>query len=444
MIVTKTALPRRTFLRGAGVTLALPLLDAMVPALTAVAKTAAKPIPRLGFIYVPNGMFMPNWMPKGEGANFTLSPILEPLKPVRDHVVIVTGLGNPVIEKDGVGAAPHTRCHAAWLNGTAPKRTEGADIQSGVTVDQVAARELGRDTPLMSLELALEAQFLVGNCANGYSCAYLNSTSWRTPTMPLPMETNPRNVFERLYGYAGDEAFRQRQMRLDHSILDAVTREMTALSKSLGPADRVMVEGYFEAVRDVEKRIQRLETRTSTSVTMEQPSGIPANFDEHAKLMFDLQLLAYRADITRVATFQIGREQSMRSYGNIGVDNAHHEVSHHQNNAEKVAANTKINIYHMSLFARMIDNMRQTQDGDGTLLDHSMLMYGSGMGDGDLHSPHNLPLVLAGGGCGQLKGGRHLNVPNDTRLMNLGVTLLDKAGVHVASIGDSDGRIEAL
>jgi hypothetical protein len=446
MIVTKMSLPRRTFLRGLGSTLGLPLLEAMVPAFTALAQTAAKPVRRLAFFYVPNGIQLVNWHPKSEGANFEITPILSPLERVRDQIVVVSGLANSQADPLDVGSGSHARAAGVWLNGVRPKRTESADIQAGITVDQFAARELGKDTPLSSLQLALEPSFVVGNCEGGYSCAYVNTMSWQTPTLPLPMETNPHVVFERLFGDGSSGAVRLAQMRYDRSILDAVLEDMVRLRRTLGPRDRTTVDEYVEAVRDVERRLQKTEHRTDPSAApaIDAPLGVPDSFDEHAKLLLDLQLLAYQADLTRVVTFQIARELSVRSYPDIGVIEAHHDISHYANNPEKMVKNTKINTYHVELFAHLVTKMSATPDGDGSLLDHAMMLYGSGMGDGNLHRHHDLPLVVVGGGCGQLAGGRHLRYPNDTPMMNLGLSLLDKVGVELERIGDSTGRLVGL
>lgn len=441
MIITKMSLPRRTFLRGAGAAIALPLLEGMVPALSALQKTAAKPVMRLGFFYVPNGMYPGSFRPKGEGKNFEFSPILQPLSPFRDQVLPITGLSNAEAAVGGGG--PHTRAHAAFLNGTAPKATEGADIRAATTVDQHAARAMGKDTPLSSLELALEPNSF-GICDNGYSCVYVNTYSWSTPTTPVPMENNPRVVFERMFGDGGTPSARRVEMMNDRSILDWVTEDMARLQKRLGPGDRTKIDGYLDAIRDVERRIQKAEAQSMTSAPATlavQPIGIPDDFEVHAQLMFDLQFLAYQSDVTRVVTFQIAREQSARTYPSIGVAESHHNVSHHNNQPDNIAKNTKINAYHMSLFASLVEKMRATQDGDGTLLDHSMLLYGSGFGDGNVHMPRNMNVVMVGGGCGQLKGGRHLAAPVDTPMMNLGLALLDKVGVNLDKLGDSTGRL---
>ena len=446
MIVTKMSLPRRTFLRGLGATLGLPLLEAMVPAFTALAQTAAKPVHRVAFFYVPNGIQLVNWHPKAEGANFEVTPILSPLAPFHKRMVVVSGLANSQADALDVGSGSHARAAGVWLNGVRPKRTEGADIRAGTTIDQYAARKLGGDTPLSSLQLAVEPSFVVGNCEGGYSCAYVNTMSWQTPTMPLPMDTNPHVVFERLFGDGSGGAARLAEMRRNRSILDAMKEDMVRLQRTLGPRDRTTVDEYLGAVRDVEQRLQKTANRTSptSAPAIDAPLGIPDSYDDHARLLLDLQLLAFRADITRVVTFQIARELSTRSYPDIGVPEAHHDISHYANNPEKMAKNTKINAYHMGLFAHLVEKMHRAPDGDGSLLDHSMMVYGSGMGDGNLHRHHDLPIVVVGGCCGQLEGGRHLRYPNDTPMMNLGLSLLDKIGVELEKVGDSTGRLASL
>jgi hypothetical protein len=444
MIVTKKALPRRTVLRGIGSALALPLLDAMVPALSALNKTPARPVHRLGFFYVANGANMDAWKPKGGARDFELSPSLAPLTPFRNQLVVLSGLAHRQAESMGDGNGEHTRGSAVWLNGVHPKWTEGADVRAGTTADQIAARELGGQTPLRSLELSLEPNFLVGNCDNGYSCVYMNTISWRTPTTPLPMENDPRLVFERLFGDGGTGEQRLASMRRTRSLLDSVTRGMAALQRQLGPADRGTVSEYFDAIREVEQRIQRAEAQvegTPMPQTLERPVGIPDAYDDHARLMLDLLALAYRADITRVSTFMLCREVSSRTYPQIGVADQHHGVSHHQGSPDKLAKYAKINAYHVGLFAHFLEKIRSASDGDGNVLDHSMFLYGGGISDGDLHSHRDLPLVLAGGGSGRMTGGRFLSYP-ETPMANLLMTLLDNAGVRTDRLGDSSGRLE--
>jgi hypothetical protein len=447
MIITKMALARRTFLRGVGATLALPFLDAMTPALSALTRTVGKPSTRLGFVYVPNGIMLREFLPKteGAGAGFEMPRILKPLAPYQDQLTIVSGLANAAGDALDASSGPHSRVSGCWLSGVRAKRTEGADILAGTTIDQFAARELGKQTPLASLELALEPNFMVGNCEGGYSCAYINTLSWRTPTMPLPMETNPRVVFERLFGEGGGGAAQIAQMRIDRSILDSVSDDLARLQRTLGPGDRRTVNEYFDAIRDVEHRIQQTEQRADASPAAQGPLGIPDAFDEHAKLMFDLMFLTYQADLTRVVTFQIGRELSMRAYTDLGVPEAHHDISHHGNKAEAMEKCARINEFHVGLFAHLVEKMRATPDGDGTLLDHSILLFGASMGDSNVHSPHNLPVALLGGGGGQLPhGGHHMKAPFDTPFMNLGLSLLDKVGVELERVGNSTGRLAGL
>ena len=447
MIVTKKALPRRTVLRGLGATLALPFLDAMVPALSATAQTAASPVPRLGFIYAPNGMYLPNFHPAGQGGKaFALSPILKPLEPFRDQLVVVSGLSNYGVVSPNEGGGVHTRAHGGWLNGVLPKRTEGADLQAGKTVDQYAADVLGASTSLRSLELTTETNYQVGNCENGYSCAYLNSTSWRTDVTPLPHERDPRVVFQRMFGDGGSLEARLTQMRTDRSILDSVTDSIGRLRRRLGLTDQVMVDDYLQAVREVERRIQRAEeTNASTPLPeFDQPAGVPEEYDAHVRLLFDLLVLGYQADVTRVSCTQLARELSGRTYPGVGVPEGHHTVSHHQLDPHNIEQYTKINVHHMTLFAELVAKMRATPDGDGTLLDHTILLYGTGMGDGDHHTPYNLPVTLVGGGCGELEGGRHLTYALHTPFMNLGLSLLDKVGAQVDQISDSTGRLKDL
>ncbi|MCH7855984.1 MAG: DUF1552 domain-containing protein [Gemmatimonadetes bacterium] len=446
--VTKKALSRREALRGMGAMVALPFLDSMVPAMTPLAGTAAAPaIPRLGFVYAPNGMFLPNFHPAGPGgSDYVMTPILSPLEAYREQMVVVTGLSNRGIVSPNEGGGVHTRAHGGWLSGVLPKRTEGADIRAGKTVDQYAADVLGADTSLRSLELTTESNFSVGNCENGYSCTYQNSTSWRTPTTPLPHERDPRVVFRRLFGDGGSVEARMAQMRTDRSILDSVMESINQLERRLGQSDRAAVDEYLNAVREIERRIQRAEENSATTPlpTADQPAGVPDEYDEHVEILFEMLALAYQADVTRVSCFQMARELSGRTYPEIGVPEAHHSVSHHQLNPHNIEQYTKINTHHVSLFSKLIERMHNTPDGDGTLLDHTIMLYGTGMGDGDHHTPYNLPVILVGGGCGTLAGGRHMKYEMDTPFMNLGLTLLDKVGVHLDGIADSTGRLTDL
>lgn len=444
MFITKMALPRRTFLRGMGATLALPLLDAMVPALSAMAKTAANPVPRLGFVFVPMGTAYQYWTPKTEGAGFEITPTLTPLAPYRDQMLVVTGLDHKQAYAKGSGDGDHLRGKAAWLTGVHPKKSE-TEILVGVSADQLAARELGKQTPLESLQIALDpAEHHY--CNIGYSCALLNTFSYRTPTVPLLMEPSPRVVFEQLFGEGGSAAEQRLRHHDDRSILDSLAQEAAHLQSTLGPTDRKKVGDYLDAVRDIETRIRKAEA-ASTERALALPNApvdTPDDYEEHAKVMFDLQVLAYQADITRVASMLIAREESLRSYPNLGVYEAHHPLSHHQDIPEKLANLAKVNAYHLTFLAYFLEKMRATPDGDGNLLDHSMILYGSGLGNPHLHDHHNLPTLLLGGGAGKLKGGRHIVCPEGTPMTNLLVSMLDKVGVPVDSLGDSTGKLFQL
>jgi len=445
--ITKKALPRRTVLRGIGSLVALPLLGAMVPALTATGRTAAAPISRLGFFYAPNGMFLPNFHPAGNGGrDYKITRILTPLKDYREQMTVVSGLSNNGLVSPNEGGGVHTRAHGGWLSGVLPKRTEGADIEAGKTVDQFAADVLGKNTSLRSLELTTDSNFTVGNCENGYSCTYQNSTSWRSPTTPLYHERDPRVVFQRLFGNGGSVEARLAQMQTDRSILDSVTDSINQLERKLGPSDRIVMEEYLNAVREIERRIQRTVQNNASGPlpTAQQPAGLPDTYEEHVDTLFEMLVLAYQADITRVSCFQMARELSGRTYPHIGVPEGHHTVSHHQLNPHNIEQYTKINIHQVSLFSKLIERMHNTPDGDGSLLDHSIMMYGTGMGDGDHHTPYDLPVILVGGGSGQMKGGQHIRYAMHTPFMNLGLTLLDKVGVQVDSISDSTGLLTNL
>ena len=447
MIVTRKSLSRRTVLRGLGATVALPLLDAMVPALSAAARTVTAPAPRLAFFYVPNGMLPRDFHPRGSGgSDFDLTPVLSPLAPWRDRMTVVTGLSNSGVVSPNEGGGVHTRAHGGWLNGILPKRTEGADIRAGKTIDQYAADRLGADTVLRSLELTTESNYQVGNCENGYSCAYRNSTSWLTPTTPLPHERDPRVVFQRLFGDGGSVEARLAQMKTDRSILDSVTESIHRLERRVGARDRAAVDEYLQSIRAVERRIQRTEeTNAATPLpAVDQPAGVPDDYEEHVGLLHDMLVLAFQADVTRVSCMQMARETSGRTYPNVGVPEAHHTVSHHQQDPHNIAQYTKISQYQTSLFAGLVDKLDATPDGGGTLLDHVILLHGAGMGDGDQHTPYNLPVTLMGGGCGRLAGNRHLVYEMHTPFMNLGLTLLEKVGVQVDRISDSTGPLTGV
>ena len=443
MMITRKHLPRRTFLRSVvGSAIALPLLDSMIPAMTAATKTAASPKTRLGFMYVPHGAVMDKWTPATEGAGFEFTPILKPLEPFRNQLLVVTGLANKAAESQGDGGGDHARSAPSFLSGVHPLRTEGEDVRAGTTIDQIYAQKMGQDTPLPSLELGTEDTGLVGVCDVGYSCAYMNSISWRSPTQPLPMEINPRVVFERLFGDGSNAADRLARKQEDRSILDSITGEVSHLQTGLGARDRGKIADYLDNIREIERRIQMAEKRASMNIEVpETPIGVPDSFDEHAKLMDELQVLAFQAEITRVSTFMVARDLSQRTFPQIGVPEPHHSVSHHGNNPAMIAKLEKINVYHATLFAYFLERLRATPDGDGNLLDHSMIMYGSSMSNPNEHNHFPLPLLVAGGASGKLQGGRHLKFPERTPMSNLLVSLLEKAGIEKGSLGDSTGML---
>ena len=449
MIITKTHVPRRTFLRGVGATLALPLLDGMVPAFTPLRLSAAAPVRRLGLVYVPNGIVMDQWTPDETGTGFAMKPVMQSMEPYRNQLTVVSGLANKHGDAlPGEGAGDHARAAGAFLTGVHPKKTAGADIRAGISMDQIAARELAQETQLASLELSLDSKEPLGACDPGYSCVYANTLNWLSETTPLPMESNPRVVFERLFGGSGttDAAARRARMEEDGTILDAVGDKIARLQGRLGGRDRLKMDEYLEAIRDVERRIRLAEQQglTDLSVALEQPPGIPATFEAHAKLMYDLQVLAYQADLTRIITFMVAHETSNRAYPEIDVSDAHHPLSHHGGDEEKIAKLINVNIYHAELFAYYLERLKATEDGDGSLLDHSMTLYGAGMSNGNIHYHHKLPIVVVGGGSGQLKGGRHLSYDDDPPVTNLFLNLLGKLGVPRESFGDSTGALEEL
>jgi len=446
MMITKRALSRRAVLRGLGTTVALPLLDAMVPALTTAAKTAAKPVRRLGVVYHPNGVVYEQWLPKGVGATFELSLILSPLAPQRDRVVVVTGLASEPAEAMGDGGGDHSRASGSYLTGIHVKKSDSL-VQNDISMDQIAARAFERDTQLSSLQLTADENSLVGACDVGYSCAYSSTLSWLTPTLPLMAENNPRVVFERLFGSADstDPGVRAARLRQDRSLLDSVTDRVRELQRTLGPSDRSKVNDYLTSLRDVERRIQKAEEQSTREVPdVHRPAGVPDSFDTHVTLLYDLQLLAYQSDLTRVITFMYGREQTGRPYPQLGIHEPHHHLSHHQNDPAKLQKCAAIQTYHVKLFADYLQKLQQTPDGDGSLLDHLILLYGGGISNSDRHSHGPLPTLVVGGGAGTLQGGRHVVYPERTPLSNLHVTLLDLMGVPVEKLGDSTGQLKAL
>ena len=442
MIIMKRALPRRTFLRGVGVTFALPLLDAMVPSMTAMADTPADParLRRLGFIYMPMGCDATRWALPGDDLS-ELSPTLSPLAPVRDYVTAITNM-----ELRNAYPGTHATSNAAFLSAATAKLTESTDYYLGITADQVAARQIGQDTQLPSLELSMDLLSTVGQCDNGYACVYQNNLSWSSPTTPLPSEAHPRIIFESLFGEGGSMAERQAALKRRASLLDSVTDEITRLQNKLGPEDRNRVSQYLETVREVERRIQKAEadTKDNPLPDLDRPVGVPASYADHARLMFDLQVLAMQGDITRVTTFQLARETSNRTYPEIGVPDPHHPLTHHGNDPEKIAKVAKINQFHVSLFAEFLQKLQAIPEGSGTLLDHSLYLYGSGMGNPNVHDHLNLPILVAGGASGGMKGGRHIRCAQPTPLANLHLTLLDKVGVRLDSFADSQGHVEGL
>ena len=440
MFITKMSLPRRTFLRGVGVTMALPLLEAMVPALTATARTAANPVRRFGAVYVPHGKILEQWTPAREGTGFDFSPILKPLEPLREHLCVVSGLDGP---KD-LAAGGHATAPAMWLTGISPKKTEGVDVRNETTIDQIIAKAIGQSTPFPSLELATEDfTGFVGACDVGYSCTYMNTIAWAGPTAPLPMEINPRVVFERLFGGAGTLDQRLERMRTRRSILDSVSASATALQHGLGAGDRVRLGAYLEDLREIERRIQRSEQNTTTDLAVPAaPIGVPDDFEEHVALMFDLLAIAYQADITRVFTFMMARDLHNRTYPQIGVDEPHHGLSHHQNKADKMARFAKINTYHVGLFGKFLEKLQTIPDGDGSVLDHSVILYGSGMGNANVHSHVALPYLVAGTGTGTIAGGRHIKAHAQEPSGNLLLSIVDKFGIAAERVGYSTGRVD--
>ena len=445
MIITKKAISRRTVLRGLGTTVALPLLDAMVPAL-ATAATTPGPVRRLSVIYHPNGVIYDQWVPTGTGADFKLSPTLAGLEPFRSQLTVVTGLFSDPAEALGDGGGDHSRASGTYLTGVHVKKSDSA-VENGISMDQIAAKAFERDTQLSSLQLTVDDNSFVGSCDLGYSCAYSSTLSWLTPTLPLMAENNPRVVFERLFGASDrtDPRVRAARLQQDQSLLDSVTDRVKQLQRKLGPSDNRKVDDYLASLRDVERRIQKAEEQSGKQVPdVARPAGIPDAFEQHVGLLYDLQLLAYQSDLTRVITFMYGREQTGRSYPQIGVPEPHHATTHHQNDPVKMEKCARIQRYHLKLFAEYLEKLRSTPDGDGSLLDHMILLYGAGLSNSDRHTHGPLPTLLLGGGAGTLKGGRHLVYPEHTPLTNLQLTLLNKLGVPTAKLGDSNGQFTGL
>ena len=440
MIITKKALPRRTFLKGVGATLALPLLDAMIPAATAWAKTPAKAVRRLGFVFMPMGCDHTRWTPPGDTLN-ELSPILSSLAPVKDQITVISNL-----ELQNAYPGSHATSNSAFLSAAKAKLTESTDYYLGTTVDQIAAQNIGQDTQLPSLELAMDLLQLVGQCDNGYACAYQNNLSWSSPTTPVPAEAHPRIVFESLFGEGGTAAERRAALKKKASLLDSFNDDLARLKRNLGPGDRAKVNHYLETVREVERRIQKAEAAAADNPLpdLDRPVGVPAAYADHARLMFDLQVLALQGDVTRVITFQLARETSNRTYPEIGVPDPHHPLSHHGNDPEKIARMAKINQFHVSLFSEYLQKLKATPDGEGTLLDHTLILYGSGIGNPNIHDHTNLPIIVAGGAATGLKGNRHIKYAEHTPLANLHLTLLDKVGVRLDKFADSTGKTGEL
>jgi len=438
MFISKKHLSRRTVLRGLGASVALPLLDSMIPAQTPLSKTAANPVPYLGFIYFPLGAVMHHWTPEKAGTDFELPKIVKPLEPFRKHITIVSGMGNRAAESSAV----HAITPGTWLSGVAPRPTH--EPYAGVTIDQIAAQHLGQDTPLPSLELTTEEAYLSGggSCDRDYGCSYSSSISFRTPTTPLPMEHDPRKVFERLFGQGNSDSERKAKTEKYTSILDVISKEANGLKRTLATDDRARVDDYLESVREIERRIERLEKQQTASIDLpEVPVGVPEDFDEHIKLMFDLAALAYQAKITRILSMMMVREATTRTYPHIGIPEAFHPASHHQNNSAKMERVAKIQAYHSEIFARFLGTLDKIPDGDGSVLDHSLILYGSNMSNSNAHNHFPLPMAMAGRACGRVKGGQHLVYPDHTPVADLLFTVLERVGVPVEKIGDNSGKL---
>jgi hypothetical protein len=441
MIISKKAIPRRTVLRGMGAMLALPLFDSMVPALSALQKTAGKPVHRFGVFYVPNGMIMKNYLPTAVGTSYEMTPTIAPLTPFRDEMLVVSGL-NSLPTKERPGGA-HAKASTRFLTNVSPPTSE-TWLDVGISMDQILANELGKQTQLPSMELSMESGETSGACDTGYACPYTSTIVWKSANTPLPTQNNPRVVFERLFGDAGttDPKVRAARMRQQKSVLDSVTEEVAQLQGALPAADRVKLTEYLSSIRDVEQRIQLAEAQADEELPLvDHPAGIPADWEAHMKLMIDLQVLAYQCDLTRVITFMVGREHSGMTYPQIGVPDSHHPISHYAGELEKIEKVAKINAYHMKMFAYYVERLKATPDGDGTLLDHITMMYGAGIADSNSHDPYDIPIILVGKGTGYLKGGRHIRF-RDVPLANLHLTLMDQFGIRMDKFGDSNGRVD--
>jgi hypothetical protein len=441
MILTQKALPRRTFLRTVGATMALPMLDAMIPAATAASKTPLGQAKRLGFVFMPMGCDESRWTPGSEGDLSQLSPILQSLEPVKDQLSVLTNM-----ELANAYPGSHATSNSSFLSAAKARHTEGNDYYLGTTVDQVAAKQLGQHTQLPSLELSMDLMQTVGQCDNGYACVYQNNLSWSTPTTPLPAEAHPRMVFESLFGDGGSAKERQAALKERASLLDAFRQDVARLKRDLGATDRARMDDYLETIREVERRIQQAEASVGDHPLpdLDRPIGVPAAYADHARLMFDLQCLAYQGDVTRVITFQLARETSNRTYPEIGVPDPHHPLSHHGNDPDKIARMAKINQFHVSLFSEYVQKLKATPDGDGSLLDSTLLLYGSGIGNPNIHDHTNLPTLVAGGAATGMRGHRHIRYHQPTPLANLHLSLLDRVGVRLDAFADSDGKLEEL
>ena len=439
--ITKKSIPRRTFIRGVGATFALPLLDAMVPAATALSKTPAMGPKRLGYVFMPMGCDQSRWTPRSEKSLDKLSPILDSLKEVKNELTVFTNM-----ELRPAYPGSHATSNSSFLSAARAKPTESSDYYLGTTADQVAAKEIGQDTQLPSIELAMDIMQIVGQCDNGYACVYQNNLSWSSPTTPLPAEAHPRIVFENLFGEGGTREERQEMLKKRSSLLDSIVADMNRIKQDLGASDQAKVTDYLDAIREVERRIQKAESDSNDNPLpdLDRPVGVPVSYADHARLMFDLQLLAYQGDITRIATFQIARETSNRSYPEIGVPDPHHPLSHHGDDPDKIARMSKINAFHVSLYAEYLEKLKNTPEGNGSLLDNSLILYGSGIGNPNVHDHTNLPIIVAGGSSGGMKGNRHIRYDKPTPLANLHLTLLEKMGVKIDSFGDSTGMIDEL